>query len=111
MYAPQFVDGGAMVLSGWTPGAITEESWGDVQAYKFTATATHAMNAEGTVFAQGNFVILFHPEEGWIIGVRGYDSMANIEQIARGLEVRQTGGTIRSTDFEAPYADCDIYIG
>ena len=111
MYAPQFVDGGAMILSGWAPDAITEEIWEQVQAYKFTATATHPMNPEGTAFATGNFVILFHPEEGWIIGVRGYDSMENIEQIARNLEVRQSGGTIRSSDFETPFADCDIYIG
>ncbi len=31
MYAPQFIDGGAMILSGWDPGPITEESWGAVQ--------------------------------------------------------------------------------
>jgi len=111
MYAPQFADGGAMILSGWAPGPITEETWGQVQAYKFTATATHPMNLEGTAFAEGNFVILFHPEEGWIIGVRGYDSMENIEQIARNLEVRPTGGIVRSSDFETSFADCDIYIG
>ncbi|MBR1456002.1 MAG: hypothetical protein IJ594_02425 [Oscillospiraceae bacterium] len=111
MYAPQFVNGGAMILSGWTPGPITEETWGAVQAYKFQATATHPMNPEGTVYATGNFVILFHPEEGWIIGVRGYDSMESIEGIARGIEVRQTGRTVRSTDFGGKLADCDIYIG
>lgn len=111
MYASQFVDGGAMVLSGWAPDTVTEETWGQIQAYKITATATHPMNLEGTAFAKGNFVILFHPNEGWIIGVRGYDSMGNIERIARNLEVRPTGGTVRRADFEASFADCDIYIG
>ncbi len=111
MYAPQFVDGGAMILSGWAPGDITRETWGEVEAYRFQATATHAMDLEGTKFATGNFVILFHPEEGWIIGVRGHDSMENIQAIARGIEVRRTGGTVRSGDFESSLADCDIYIG
>ena len=62
-------------------------------------------------FAEGNFVILFHPEEGWIIGVRGYDSMENIEGIARGLTVEPTGRTIHKKDFDSKYDFCDIYIG
>ena len=56
-------------------------------------------------------MILFHPEQGWIVGVRGYDSMENLEQIARNLEVVQTEEVIRSTDFENKIDFCDIYIG
>ena len=111
MYAPQFVDGGAMILMGFKPEEITEEVWGEVQVYKFSATATHAIDQEGTVFPTGNFVILFHPEEGWIIGVRGYDSMENIEGIARGIVVEPTGETVHSGDFENPFDFCDIYVG
>lgn len=111
MYAPQFTDGGAMILKGFTPDEMTRETWGDVEVYKFEATATHAFDAAQTVFPVGNFVILFHPEQGWIIGVRGYDSMENIEGIARGLEIRQTDRVIKSSDFENPYDFCDIYIG
>ena len=111
LYAPQFVDGGAMILIGFKPGEITRETWGDVEVYKFQATATHAIDREQTQFPTGNFVILFHPEEGWIIGVRGYDSMENIEGIARGLTVEPTGKTIRRSDFEETYSFCDIYVG
>lgn len=111
MYAPQFVDGGAMVLIGFQPQEITQETWGEVQVYKFQAKATHAIGTEQKHFLTGNFVILFHPEEGWIIGVRGYDSMENIEGIARGLTVEPTGKTIRRSDFEEPYSFCDIYVG
>ena len=90
---------------------ITQETWGEVQVYKFQAKATHAIGTEQKHFLTGNFVILFHPEQGWIIGVRGYDSMQNMEGIARGLIVEPTGNTIRRSDFESPYDFCDIYIG
>ena len=111
MYAPQFVNDGAMILMDFEPDKITEESWGDVQVYKFAAKSGHAIDADQTMFPIGNFVILFHPEQGWIVGVRGYDSMENLEQIARNLEVVQTEEVIRSTDFENKIDFCDIYIG
>ncbi|MBO5555729.1 MAG: hypothetical protein J5927_00955 [Oscillospiraceae bacterium] len=111
MYAPQFIDGGAMILSGWQPGPIVEDTWGDVQVYMFQAVATHAMNLEGTAFATGSFVILFHPEQGWIVSVRGHDSMENIKAIAEGLQIRQTEQLIRQEDFEQAWDSCDIYIG
>lgn len=111
MYAPQFVDGGAMILIGFKPGEITRETWGEVEVYKFQATATHAIDREQTQFPTGNFVILFHPEEGWIIGVRGYDSMENMEGIARGIIVEPTGRTVHKADFDDKYAFCDIYVG
>ena len=52
MYAPQFVDGGAMILLGFQPGEIIRETWGDVEVYKFQATATHAIDREQTGFQQ-----------------------------------------------------------
>ena len=100
-----------MAEPGFKPGEITRETWGDVEVYKFQATATHAIDREQTQFPTGNFVILFHPEEGWIIGVRGYDSMEDIEGIARGLTVEPTGRTIHKKDFDSKYDFCDIYIG
>lgn len=111
MYAPQFVNDGALILMDFDPEKITEESWGEVQVYKFAAKSGHAIDADQTMFPTGNFVILFHPEQGWIIGVRGYDSMENLERIARNLEVVQTEELIRSTDFENKIDFCDIYIG
>lgn len=111
MYAPQFIDGGAMILMGFKPGEITEEKWGDVLVYKFSAEATHAIDPAKSVFLTGNFVILFHPEQGWIVGVRGYDSMENIEGIARGVEVRQLDEIIHHDDFVSNVQFCDIYIG
>lgn len=111
LYASQFVDGGAMLLLGFQSEDIHQETWGELQVLTFSAQATHAIDAEQTEFPTGNFVILFHPEQGWIIGVRGYDSMENMERIARGLIVEPTGNTVRQSDFENPYAFCDIYIG
>lgn len=111
MYAPQFIDGGAMILMGFKPGEITEEQWGEVKVYRFSARATHAIDAEQTVYKTGNFVILFHPEQGWIVGVRGYDTMENIEGIARSIEVRQLDEIIRREDFESNVQFCDIYMG
>ena len=61
MYAPQFVDGGAMILMDFDPEEIVEETWGEIQVYKFEAKAGHAIDAAQTMFPTGNFVILFHP--------------------------------------------------
>lgn len=111
-YAPEFIDGGALVLMDFTPQDIVEEDWdGGVKALKFAALSGHAIDAAQTEFPTGNFVILFHPEQGWIIGVRGYDSMENIEGIARGLEVRQLDKTLTKEDFPRNVEFCDIYIG
>lgn len=113
-YAPQFVNGGAMILMDFTPNEIVEEEWdGGVRALCFTAVAGHAIDREQTVFPTGSFVILFYPEQGWIIGVRGYDSMENIEHIARSLEVRALEKTVTQADFmgEREVEFGDIYIG
>ncbi len=114
LYAPQFVDGGAMILMDFTPGEIVEEEWeGGVRVLKFSALSGHAIDREQTVFPTGNFVILFHPEQGWILGVRGYDSMEHIEGIARGIEVRQLETMARQADYagERNVEFGDIYIG
>lgn len=113
-YAPQFVDGGALILMDFSPLEIVEEDWeGGVKAFKFAALSGHAIDREQTVFPTGNFVILFHPEQGWIIGVRGYDSMEHIEAIARSLEIRQLETTVRQSDFDGfrNVEFGDIYIG
>ena len=111
-YGAQCTDGGALILMDFTPQEIVEEDWeGGVKAYKFQAVAGHAIDREQTVFPTGNFVILFHPEQGWVVGVRGYDSMENLEGIARGLEIRQLDTVVRQEDFVRNVEFGDIYIG
>lgn len=108
-YACQFVGGGALVLSRYRPDEIREESWGDIRVLRFQA---HAV-ADGLPedYPAGNYLLLFHPDQDWIIAVRGYDSMENLETVARGITVEQTGRTVKKSDFENPYDMADIGYG
>ena len=107
-YVCQFVPDGAMILfSEPEVGPVTEEQWGDVQVTKFTTTRD---NGEYGVDVN-NYLILFHPEQGWIIPIRGAESMETLEHIAWELQVEPTGETVRSEDFENPYVFIDVAVG
>ena len=43
--------------------------------------------------------------------VCGHDSMENLEQIARGIQVEQTDPIIRSADYTDYNVFCDIHVG
>ena len=107
-YAPQFLNGGHLYLSEYLPDEIVQEQWGEVTALKFSGTGQHPIRG---MDSYGNYVMLFHPEQGWILMVCGHDSMENLEQIARGIRVEQTGEVISAADYQDYNVFCDIHVG
>ena len=105
-YAPQFLNGGALLLLNQTPGEITEEQWGEEKVLKFTASQHHdAVDVEELDLHIPEkdmyyyFVIRFHPGRGYILVTSGTSDMETVEHVAREVQIRQTGETIRSGDF------------
>ena len=107
-YAPQFRNGGHLYLSEYLPDTVTEEQWGEVHVLKFTGTGLHQIKGKD---CYGNYLMLFHPDQGWVLMVCGHDSMENLEQIARGIQVEQTDPIIRASDYTDYNVFCDIHVG
>ena len=111
-YAPQFYDGGAMLLMYQTPETILEEQWGDLQILKFQAVQDFPANEYREAWHNDYyFVMLFDHSKGWCIVVSGTSDMDTIEHIARELEVKETGNVFRSTDFENRSTFIDVGQG
>ena len=106
-YAPQFADGGALLVLDQSPGQVEEETWGALQVLKYHTAHTDPEGRE----QENNYLILFSPAEGWIIAVRGLANMETLEHIARELEVEPTGETVKSSDFQNKYAFMDVVVG
>ena len=105
-YVPQFEDEGALILNYQVPKEITEEQWGEYQVLKIHATR----HQDAVDFEDMNihipakdmnyyFVILFHPEQGYIAIVSGTSDMDTVEHVAKELQFRQTNEVIRKEDF------------
>lgn len=117
-YAPQFINGGALILLYQEPGEIISEQWGEHQVLKFTATSHRdAIKDEvlGIDIPERNleyyFVIMFSPEHGYAAVVSGTSDMETIEHIAKELEFRQTDEIIRSSDFQNNCTFIDVGQG
>lgn len=105
-YTPQFVDDGALILNYQNPEEIIEEQWGEYQVMKI-----HAMHHQDAVDDDRYdfhipardmnyyFVIMFHPEQGYIAIVSGTSDMETVEHVARELQFKQTDEIIRKEDF------------
>ncbi len=112
-YAPQFVNGGALILLNTIPDSVEEDTWGELSVLKITAaTWWHSFEQEAKPFdLPRHFVVLFHPEQGWIFTVRGTFQMEDLVKIAENLEVEQTEGLVEQSQFENPYVFCDAAVG
>ena len=117
-YAPQFINGGALILLDQEPGEIISEQWGEHQVLKFTATSHRdAIKDEvlGIDIPERNleyyFVIMFSPEHGYAAVVSGTSDMETIEHIAKELQFRQTDELIKSSDFENNCTFIDVGQG
>lgn len=117
-YAPQFLNGGALLMLNQTPVEVIEEQWGDEQILKFEAIShrdaidnnelnIHIPEKEMHFF----FVIRFSPEKGYIVVVSGTSDMETIEHIARELQIKQTDEVIRSSDFQDNCTFIDVGQG
>ena len=105
-YAPQFLNGGVLMLLDQTPGEIIEERWGDEQVMEFVATRHQDAidNDEIGLHREEKdlhyyFVIRFHPDKGYILVVNGTSDMETVERVAREIQIRETEEIIRGSDF------------
>ena len=105
-YVPQFVEDGALFLNYQTPESIIEEQWGEYKVMKIHAVQHQpgVDDEERNIHIPGRdmnyyFVILFHPEQGYIAIVSGTSDMDTVEHVARELQFKQTDEIIRKEDF------------
>lgn len=112
-YAPQFVNGGALILLSAVPEEITEETWGELSVLRFTSTAWWStVTGETTPYdVPRNYVLLYSPEQGWIFTVRGTFPMEDLVKIAQNVTVEQTEGLVEQSQFENPFDFFDAATG
>ena len=117
-YVPQYKDDGALVLNFQVPEEITEEQWGEHQVLKFHAVqhlnAVDDDELDIHIPARDNhyyFVILFHPEKGYIAVVSGTSDMETVEHVAKELSFRQTDEVIRKDDSKDNFTFIDVSQG
>ena len=67
---------------------VKEETWGELEVTEFVQTQDLVSTGRTLVT---NFVLVFSPEEGWMISVGGALDLETLEHIARELDVRSTG--------------------
>ena len=111
-YAPQYIHGGNLILLYDEPGEMTEETWGGLQVTKFETTRT----IPGTEYREemvlpGSYVLLYHPEEGYLIVVSGQSDLPTLERVARELEIEPTGEVITSAGCEGENRFIDWGVG
>ena len=111
-YAPQFVNGGHLILLYDEPKEIVEETWNGLQVMKFEAARTiPATEYRGETTFEGAYVMLFQPEEGYLIVVSGQSPLSDLEHVARELEVEATGETLYAADFQGENRFLDWGVG
>ena len=117
-YAPQFINGGALLLMAQEPDEIIEEQWGDERVMKFTASQHQEARdieeldihiPEKTMHF--SFVLRFDPDRGTILVISGTSDMETIEHIAREVQLKETDEIIRSSDFENNCTFMDVSQG
>lgn len=112
-YAPQFVNGGALILLNTVPDGVEEETWGELSVLRFTAENWwSSVRGETTAFdIPRSFVVIFHPEQGWIFTIRGPFPLEELVKIVENLEVEQTEGLVEQSQFKNPYDFFDAAVG
>ena len=105
-YVPQFVDDGALFLNYQTPEEIIEEQWGEHEVMKIHAVHHQpgVDDEQRDIHIPGRdmnyyFVILFHPDQGYIAIVSGTSDMDTVEHVARELQFKRTDEIIKKEDF------------
>lgn len=114
-YASQFVNDGHMLLLNYTPGEITEETWGDYQITKFDAVSyTPGISFFGIEphTVERSYYIMFHQTLGYIIVISGVDAdIATLERIGKNLEIDMTDDVISSADYHEYNVPIDGALG
>ena len=113
-YAPQFVNGGALILMSALPDTVEEEVWGELNVLKIRSEAYESWKNGRTVYEDGlprNYLLLFQPEQGWILALRGTFTMEELVKIAENAEIVQTEGLVEQSQYQNPYDFFDAARG
>ena len=111
-YAPQFVNDGHLILLYDAPEEILEETWDGLQVIKFEAARRiPATEYRAEQRFDGAYVMLFQPEEGYLIVVSGQSPLAELERVARELTVETTDETLNAADFQGENRFIDWGVG
>lgn len=107
-YAPMFVDGGSvLLLYADDVDAVAQETWNEFQITKFQSRKTFS---DGRVLVC-SYYLMYQPEQGYLITVSSMeDNLDKLEQIAKGLEIEQTGEIISAADWHGhnEFLDCGV---
>ena len=111
-----FNNGGAMLMLYYTPGEITEEHWDEQNVDVMYFSATQHFDAvprfdlpERTVTQ--NYALLSNAEAGWVVRLAGEIGMDELLEVAKHLEIRETGNILTYDDFENHYLFFDGGVG
>lgn len=101
----RFNNGGALLLLYYTPGEITEEHWEEqnVDVMRFHCTQELPAVPERDIPAQTleqDIILLSNADAGWVVRICGEIGMDQLLEVARHLEIRETGKILRYEDFE-----------
>ncbi|MCR4963811.1 MAG: hypothetical protein K6B40_08070 [Firmicutes bacterium] len=115
-YMSMFNNGGALLLLYYTPDEITEEHWDDlgVDVMRFHATQHFDARPEYNMpeyTLEQDMILMAKPDAGWVVRICGEVGMDTLLKVAKNLEVRETGRTMTSDDFENHYTFMDGGVG
>ena len=101
----RFNNGGALLLLYYTPGEITEEHWEEqnVDVMRFHCTQELPAVPERDIPArtlEQDIILLSNADAGWVVRICGEIGMDQLLEVARHLEIRETGKILRYEDFE-----------
>ncbi len=111
-----FNNGGALLLLYYTPGEIIEEHWDEqgVDVMRFHCTqhldAVPEYDMPERTLEQ-DIILLSNAEAGWVVRICGEIGMDQLLEVARNLEIRETGKVLRYEDFRDHYTFMDGGVG
>ena len=96
-YMSQFSDGGALLLLYYTPEEIIEEHWDEqnVDVMRFHCTEHFDARPEigmDEYTLEQDIILMSNADAGWAVRVCGEIGMDELVNIAKNLEIRETGG-------------------
>ena len=115
-YMSQFSDGGALLLLYYTPEEIIEEHWDELGVDVMRFHCTEHFDARPEIgmdeyTLEQDIILLSDADAGWVVRVCGEIGMDELVNIAKKLEIRETGKVLTCNDFENHYAFMDGGVG
>ena len=104
-YMSQFSDGGALLLLYYTPEEIIEEHWDELGVDVMRFHCTEHFDARPEIgmdeyTLEQDIILMSNADAGWVVRVCGEIGMDELVNIAKNLEIRETGKVLTCDDFE-----------